>query len=172
MKQGNEQALRLIIERYKSLVYQIIVNVVRDEKEAEDLAQETFLKMMDALPSYQSKGFKTWLGRIAMHKAIDARRKRQRRQEMLEQDGISFNDTLGAKSAEEEWLNREKSAAVASSIQQLPASYQEVVQAYYIEGKTYAEIATEHDLEAKTVEVRLYRARKWMKQHWKKEEFS
>nr|WP_268235081.1 sigma-70 family RNA polymerase sigma factor [Pontibacillus salipaludis] len=168
IKAGHQQALRLLIERYKGHVFKVTYSVVRDEKEAEDLAQETFIKMMDALPSYQSQGFKTWLSRIAMNKAIDYKRKKARQKEDLAFETFEYERM---QSAEEEWLEHEKVVAVSHSIGLLPANYQGVVQAYYIEGKSYSEIAREQALEEKTVEMRLYRARKWMKRNWKEDEF-
>lgn len=157
-----------MIEKYKHTVYQVIYNVIRDEKEAEDLSQETFIKMVDALPTYQQKGFKTWLSRIAFRTALDAKRKKQRqREELTEYE--SERDVV--RSAEEEWLQREQSKAVTASIEEMPETYKGVVYAYYIEGKSYAVIASEQDLQEKTIEMRLYRARKWMKQHWKEDDF-
>ncbi|WP_241657218.1 sigma-70 family RNA polymerase sigma factor [Halobacillus salinus] len=157
-----------MIEKYKHTVYQVVFGVLRDEKEAEDVAQETFIKMVDALPSYQQKGFKTWLSRIAFRTALDAKRKKQRQREALTEYAPSKE---ASKSAEDEWLQEEKSRAVTASIAKMPETYKGVVYAYYIEGKSYAAIASEHRLEEKTIEMRLYRARKWMKQHWKEDDF-
>src|SRR5699024_291022 len=80
---GNNQALRILIERYKHHVFAVTMSVVHNEKDAEDLAQETFIKMIDALSTYQTQGFKTWISRIALHKAIDYKRKKQRQKEDL-----------------------------------------------------------------------------------------
>lgn len=168
VRSGNQQALRVLIERYKHHLFKVIFSVVRDETEAEDLTQETFIKMMDALPSYEDQGFKTWLSRIAMNKAIDAKRKKKRHQvDLIEPETLPF---VGH-SAEEEWLAKEKEQSVSKSIKHLPNNYQGVVEAYYIQGKTYTQIACEYELEEKTVEMRLYRARKWMKENWKEDEF-
>nr|WP_272913649.1 sigma-70 family RNA polymerase sigma factor [Pontibacillus yanchengensis] len=169
VKQGNQQALRMIIERYKGYLFKIIYNVVRDETEAEDLTQETFIKMVDALPDYEAKGFKTWLSRIAYHKAIDAKRKRNRRHEELT-EGFEWQSTP-SDSAEDDWLQQQKQNKVVGSIQKLPQGYRGVVHAYYIEGKSYSIIAHEQCLAEKTVEMRLYRARKWMKNNWEEDEF-
>ncbi|WP_267879779.1 RNA polymerase sigma factor [Pontibacillus marinus] len=169
VREGNQQALRVLIERYKSHLFKVIYGVVRDEQEAEDITQETFIKMMDALPSYQSQGFKTWISRIAFNKAIDAKRKKQRQKEVVGHDEQKDSQTRG--SAEHEWLQQEKITSVAKSIEQLPETYQGVVKAYYIHGKSYQEIAKDHHIEEKTVEMRLYRARKWMKKNWKEDEF-
>ena len=168
IKQGHQQALRLIIETYKHSIYHVIYNVIRDEKEAEDLTQETFLKMVDALPSYERKGFKTWLSRIAFRTALDAKRKKQRQHEQLTDTEIP-TDLM--KSAEDEWMQSERSKAVVNSITHMPSTFKGVVYAYYIEGKSYKTIAEEYQIAEKTIEMRLYRARKWMKDNWKEDDF-
>ncbi|GAE91435.1 hypothetical protein JCM21714_384 [Gracilibacillus boraciitolerans JCM 21714] len=61
IKSGNNQALRILIERYKHHVFKVTLSVVHNQQDAEDLAQETFIKMIDALSTYQSQGFKTLL---------------------------------------------------------------------------------------------------------------
>ncbi|WP_242705696.1 sigma-70 family RNA polymerase sigma factor [Pontibacillus sp. ALD_SL1] len=103
-----------------------------------------------------------------MNKAIDYKRKKARQKEDLAYETFEYERM---QSAEEEWLEHEKVVAVSHSIGLLPVNYQGVVQAYYIEGKSYSEIAREQALEEKTVEMRLYRARKWMKRNWKEDEF-
>ena len=151
-------------------MFKVCYNVVRNREEAEDLAQETFIKMVDALPSYQSQGFKTWLSRIAFHKAIDFKRKRQRQKEELTifEDDINFGQGT---SAEEDLMQKERIMHVKQSIQQMPKKLQAAVHYYYLEGLTYSEVAKKLEIEEKTVEMRLYRARKWMKANWKEGDF-
>ncbi len=160
----------MLVERHKQHVFKVTMSVLHDEKAAEDVAQETFIKMVDALPSYQQQGFKTWLGRIAFHKAIDARRKQQRMQE-------DFNGTRHeyhhghVDSVEDQVLLRERRQRIRDQIDQLPEKLQLAVRCYYLEDMSYAEIANQLGLAEKTIEVRLYRARKWMKTHWKEDDF-
>ncbi len=170
IKSGNQQALRLLIERHKQQVFKVTMSVLHDEKAAEDAAQETFIKMVDALPSYQHQGFKTWLSRIAFHKAIDARRKRQRMREDFSSDGQEYHKGQ-VDSAEEQAMLRERRQRIREQIDQLPDKLQFTVRCYYLEGMSYAEIADRLGLAEKTIEVRLYRARKWMKAHWKEDDF-
>ncbi|SDM50204.1 RNA polymerase sigma factor, sigma-70 family [Sediminibacillus halophilus] len=170
IKTGNQQALRLLIERYKHHVFKVTMSVLHDEKAAEDAAQETFIKMVDALPSYQHQGFKTWLGRIAFHKAIDSRRKQQRMKEDVSGPYHEYHHGQ-VDSAEEQVLLQERKQRIRDQIEQLPEKLQFAVRCYYLEGMSYAEIANQLDLAEKTIEVRLYRARKWMKAHWKEDDF-
>ncbi len=73
---------------------------------------------------------------------------------------------------EEEYVTKEKQQLVQRRLQDVPQNYRDVIVAFYIKEKTYEQIAREQQLEVKTVETKLYRARKWLKAHWKEDEFS
>ena len=68
-------------------------------------------------------------------------------------------------------LTKEQKLLIAQKLRELPENYRDVVLAHYLEEKSYQEIALEENIEVKTVEMKLYRARKWIKKHWKEEEF-
>jgi len=124
------------------------------------------LQIYRSLPKYRLEGLKTWITRIAVHKAIDWRRRRARH---LEE--ITIQQPARTSEVEEQVIERSKRSQLQEQLQQLPPNYKKVVTAYYIEDKSYEEIATETGLEKKGVETRLYRARNWMKRHWRREDF-
>jgi len=167
---GDEHAFRLLIEKYKNLVFKAIYSVLRHEKDAEDASQEVFLKIYYALPKYHSQGIKAWMTRIAVNHAIDVKRKKQRQQEM-----ILESDELPVSSAEENvvvpLLRKEQKEMVKKRLRDMPANYRNVIEAYYLAEKSYKQIAREQQVEVKTVETKLYRARNWMKKHWKEDDF-
>ncbi|UOR13429.1 RNA polymerase sigma factor [Halobacillus amylolyticus] len=168
---GNQQAARVIIERYKAHVFKVAYSVIQDHNKAEDIAQETFLKMMDALPSYRGPGFKTWHSKIAFRKALDEQRKDKRRPE----DPVSLDfdrAPLDDESVEQQVVAKETEEKIQVAIEALPENYRGVVKAYYIDEQSYQEIGKHFDLAEKTVEMKLYRARKWMKKHWRREDFT
>lgn len=144
---------------------------MRHEKDAEDATQEVFLKIYYALPKYSSQGIKSWLTRIAVNHAIDVKRKKQRQQEMI----LEPDDLPTLSSPEENvvlpLLQKEQRELVKSRLHDMPANYRKVIEAYYIAEKSYKQIAEEQQVEAKTVETKLYRARNWMKKHWKEDDF-
>ncbi|WP_277678441.1 RNA polymerase sigma factor [Gracilibacillus dipsosauri] len=170
VQQGNQQALRILIERYKHHVFKVIYHVVRNPKDAEDLAQETFIKMVDALPSYQNQGFTTWLSRIAVHKAIDFNRKKQRQKEDLTFFDQDYQLTDGH-NPEEQYLAKHEREMVRAAIMEMPDKLRLVVQLYHLEGLSYKEISDQLNMKESTIKMRLYRARNWMKENWKKEDF-
>ena len=166
-KAGNEQAFRFLIETYKNYVFRVIYPVLRNEKDAEDALQEIWIKTYNALPHYANQGFKTWLSRIAVNHAIDTKRKRERLKETIDADldkGL-FED------AEAPLIRKEVREKVYRRLREMPENYRDVITAYYIKEKSYKEIAMEQNVEVKTVETKLYRARVWMKKHWKEEDF-
>ena len=94
---GSDHAFRLLVEKYRNDVFRTVFAVLRDQKEAEDAAQEVFMKIYTSLPQYENQGFKTWMTRIAVNHAIDVKRKLARRKEevaeALEQQAL--RDTKG-----------------------------------------------------------------------------
>lgn len=133
------------------------------------------LQIYRSLPECRLDGFKTWITRIAVNKAIDWKRSRARKpEELMDNEKIEMTGDLtrdGMPAAEIAVLELEDKRIVREQVELLPANYREVVTAYYMENKTYEEIAAQTGLERKSVESRLYRARIWIKRHWRKEDF-
>lgn len=75
---GDKEAFEQLVDKYKGYVFAIILNLTKDDFHAENIAQEVFLQVYLSLPRYRFAGFRTWLGRIAVRKAIDWKRKQQR----------------------------------------------------------------------------------------------
>lgn len=166
--EGSEQAFRLLVEKYQSFVFRICLNIVKDSGHAENIAQETFLQIFRALPSYEYKGFKTWIGRIALHKSIDYQRKinavKKREVALTEEFESTF---IEEESSElEGFWRREDCRKIISMCNDLPDIYKTMLIKYYIQEKCYADIAVEEKISVKTVESRLYRARKMLKVKW------
>ncbi|WP_307197152.1 RNA polymerase sigma factor [Neobacillus niacini] len=58
---GSDHAFRLLVEKYRNDVFRTVFAVLRDQKEAEDAAQEVFMKIYSSLSQYENQGFKTWM---------------------------------------------------------------------------------------------------------------
>lgn len=173
---GDESAFRAIIASYESYVYRVVLSVLQHPADAEDAAQEAFVKLYFSLPRYEGKGFKTWLTRIAVNTAIDYKRKRTSRRESVicpdvRTDNLVDELVCTSESVEDDLLRRERSQLIACCINEIPDNYRHVVLAFYMEEKSHLQIAAEYGIAVKTVESKLYRARTWMKQHWKEEDF-
>ncbi|UFJ39164.1 sigma-70 family RNA polymerase sigma factor [Brevibacillus humidisoli] len=176
MLAGDDDAFRLLIDRYRPHLYRIAYSILRHAKDAEDVTQETFVQIYYSLPRYQSKGLKAWINRIVVNKAIDCKRKRQRQRLELtdspEEDAVSLIAADAKSNVELLLLQKEQEEALRKRFKELPANYQDVIYAYYFEQKTYSEIAAEQGIEVKSVESKLYRARNWIRRNWGGEEWT
>lgn len=168
--EGNEQAFRLLVEKYQNLVLKICFDVIKDYCHAENIAQETFLQVFRALPAYEYKGFKTWLSRIAFNKAIDYKRKMDsiKNKEITLTDEFQ-NSISDDKDHLENYIRKEDHKKMLKLCASLPEIYQVIINKYYIQEKCYADIAAEENISIKTVESRLYRAKKILKEKWEEE---
>jgi RNA polymerase sigma factor (sigma-70 family) len=168
---GDKQVFRLLMEKYNTYLYHAVYSVLRSTKDAEDVTQEALLKIYASLPQYQHQGLKTWMTRIAVNKAIDYKRALERKREQLTADIEEILPEDDVHTVEEEVLNKQRKQQLRQYLDDIPANYREVVVAYYIEDKSYLEIAAEQGVTLKTVESKLYRAKQWIRKHWKEEEW-
>lgn len=170
-KAGDEHAFRILVETYRKLVFHSVYAVLRNQKDAEDATQEVFLKVYLSLPQYENQGFKTWLTRIAVNHAIDMRRKAYRQREEAAED-FHFNMNMQVEeSVPEKLVKKELKQLVRQRINELPENYRDVIYGFYIEEKSYEQLAKEQNVKRETVATKLHRARLWMKKHWKESDF-
>lgn len=169
---GDRNAFRSLVQTYSSYVYQIAYSVLHDTKEAEDAAQEAFLQVHKSLPDYRSQGFKTWLTRITLNKAIDMKRRRDRRkEEQIDPAEIELHIPHGEDHFLNDLMHEERRREISDRIAQLPEAHRKMITKFYLQGYSHEQIAAEEQVSIKTVESRLYRARAWIRQQWKEEDW-
>ena len=165
---GDREAFRLLVERHEGHVYRAVLRVAGDADEAEDLAQETFLKAFRHLGRYDERwAFSTWLQTIATRTALNARRARSQAVaasiEAMEEEGRPLADpraTDPAAAAQRgEWLERLR-AEVAVLGQRMRVAFG----LRYEEGLSVAEIAAITHSSETAVKVALHRARKALRE--------
>lgn len=125
---GDQEAFRLLVEEYKQLVFSICLNIVQDSFEAENLAQETFLQVYRSLPQYQFKGFKTWLSRIAINKAIDYKRRARSRLEREIRSFENIEEIIDDGMSVQEMIDRREEIRILKAcMQKIPEPYMRVL---------------------------------------------
>lgn len=157
-------------------MYRTAYAVLHHHQDAEDVTQEVFVQIYRALPEYRNQGLKTWITRITVNRAIDARRKLARQKVAVAQDEQWVEDQAqqtdyNEHSTEQKIMLQERKALIHEELGRLPEHYKDVIHAFYIDDKSYEEIAKQLGLEKKSVESRLYRARLWLKRYWRREDF-
>ncbi|HEU4631720.1 MAG TPA: sigma-70 family RNA polymerase sigma factor [Gemmatimonadaceae bacterium] len=169
-QQGRERAFRELVRRYERPVFSLVYRMVRDREAAEDLAQDSFVKVLNHIDRYRPEfKFSSWIFKIANNVAIDYLRKRQ--VDTVSMDGSphaataseveasSFEVASRGETALDELEAREIGTAIERAIARLRPEYRACIMLRHIEGRSYEEIATTLDLPLGTVKTYIHRAR-------------
>ena len=168
-KQGDDEAFGMLVEQYQDKIYGYVFRMLHDSDEAEDVAQEVFIRAYQNLAGFrEAASFPTWLYRIATNLAIDAARARKSRRantfsldEPVETDEGEMGRQLPAdrRGTVSQVESSELQRIVAEAIAQLSARLRTVITLYDIEGLSYKEIAQVLGCPVGTVKSRLFNAR-------------
>ena len=159
--QGDQQAFAELVERYQRAVFNLSYRMLGEAREAEDAAQESFLRAYQHIDRYDtSRPFKTWLLSIASNYCIDKLRKRRLTWLSIDEP-LPPHPELNSKAPtpEEAVTGGERNAAVHALLNQLPADYRAAVVLRYWYDMSYAEIAEMLDTTESAIKSRLFRAR-------------
>lgn len=170
-REGRETAFRELIGRYQRPVFSLIYRLVRDREKSEDLAQETFIKVLNALHRYDpSYKFSSWIFKIAHNTALDHLRKKA--PETLSIDGSPHATTAAEieastvtvagneESPEEYATNRELGGILEEAVAKLRPEYRTAIVLCHVEGYAYEEIAEIMNVPLGTVKTYIHRARR------------
>jgi RNA polymerase sigma-70 factor (ECF subfamily) len=164
---GDHEAFNILVQKYRPPVLNMAFRYVGDRGEAEDLAQEAFLRVYEARHRYRPTAqFSTWLYRIVANVCLDARRRRWARPvESLEAlgEGDRIEDDRSP-SPHEAVERTELQAAVRAAIAALPPRQRLAVILHRYEGRSYQEIADALDCSVSAVETLLHRAKQNLKE--------
>ena len=172
---GSEKAYRELLDRYQRPVFSLIYRMVRDRERAEDLAQETFVKVFNHIGSFNPKyKFSSWIFKIASNLTIDAIRKK-------DLDTVSLDGSRNASTPDEVDATRitvesrdenpeefveakELGEEIERAIGELRPEYRTAILLRHVEGRPYEEIAEIMGVPLGTVKTYIHRARGELKE--------
>ncbi|WP_096438258.1 RNA polymerase sigma factor SigW [Alteribacter populi] len=166
VKKGNQQAFGELVELYKDKVYQISYRMLGNVHEAQDVAQEAFLRAYTNIDSYDmNRKFSTWLFRIATNLSID--RIRKKKPDFHLDDRVSGTEDLTYYSQiaadeelpEDKVIQFETQDWIQNEISQLPPKYRSAIILKYLEDLSLKEISEILNLPVATVKTRIHRGR-------------
>jgi RNA polymerase sigma-70 factor (ECF subfamily) len=163
-KQGDKTAFCQIVEKYQQPVYNICLHMLKNSDEAEDAAQEVFLRVYTKLDTFDDeRQFSTWLFAIASHYCLD--RWKKRRFQLIPWDDLKeYLSDRETTQPEKALLEAEASQEVQNLLQTLRPDYRIVVILKYWHKMSYEEIAQTLDTTISTTKSKLFRARKMLAQ--------
>lgn len=160
---GDKAAFGYLVEAYLRPVYNLTYRMLGDPSEAEDAAQETFLRAYSRLEQYNpNHKFSTWIFSIANHHCIDRLRKRRATFVSIDDNPVLQNLEGDAPLPESSALAMERSAEVQQLLNRMEPEYRTPLILRYFQEYSYDEIADTMDLSVSAVKSRLFRARKQM----------
>lgn len=169
-QEGHESAFRELIRRYQRPVFSLVYRMLRDKELAEDLSQETFIKVLNHIDSYRPEHkFSSWIFKIANNAAIDRLRRKELDTLSLDgapdavtserREGTSLQLPHAGESPLEELEARELGSQIEQAIARLRPEYRSCILLRHVEGYAYEEIAEMLDLPLGTVKTYIHRAR-------------
>jgi RNA polymerase sigma-70 factor (ECF subfamily) len=173
IKNGDMDAFELLVRRYESKVYTVAYRFLGSHADASDLAQETFLRLYQALPSFRGESsFLTWLYSVTANACRDEIRRKQRRpvvsweNEVLNNGSQAVSQALGRSrmpTPEEAAEQNEFNELIQQCLNDLPEEQRLILVMREIQGLSYGEIAGVLECSLGTVKSRLSRARRAFK---------
>lgn len=158
---GDVASFACLVDRYSQPIFALINRIVQNREEAEELTQDTWLKVFEHLSGFkQQSGFSTWLYRVAYNLAISATRRK--RQECLPLDESVIERVT--EEDVEQWIgsggNEDRLAHLEMALRLLPADDRALILLFYWQQKSIDELAEITGQKSTNVKVRLHRIRK------------
>lgn len=153
---GDISAFSVLIERYQSFVYTIILRIVENKEDAEEAAQDAFMKVFGSLNTFKGDSdFSTWIYRIAYNTGIS--KVRQRKNFFVSIDNVVINDSDSDFGNENLSIRIEE---LQTALKKLSRDEQLLVSLYYTEENSIEDVSYITGLTVSNVKVRLHRIRK------------
>ena len=162
---GETRMFGELVHRYQDPVYGMVVRAVGGREDAQDIAQEVFLRVFRGLDGFKGESkFSTWLYRVTWNLCADWLRRNRRPDRRAAM--VAESDSLPDRrvNLEEGFLEEEQRGEVRRAMGKLDERYRGVVNLHYYQKLSYDQIAFVLDMPVKTVETRLYRARKMLRE--------
>jgi RNA polymerase sigma factor (sigma-70 family) len=160
---GKINAFSFIVDRHKDKAYNLAFRICGNHEEAEEVAQDSFLKAYKALRGFKMKSsFATWLYRIVYNTAISQVRNNKKGVLSLEDFPVDAADFIGSNTSEEEAEKEYRTSLVNFALQKINEDERGLISLYYYEDMSIEEISDVTGLSNSNVKVRMFRARQKM----------
>jgi len=160
---GDRNALTILIDKYKDIAFNLAISIVKNEDDAKDIVQDSFLKVLENIQNFRNESkFTTWLYRIVYNLAIQSERKRRKT------DSIDNISNILVDNSTESFESYEKNQIIKSSLDILDENERLIVTLFYLGEKSLKEIKVITAFSVSNIKVILHRCRKKMKANLEK----
>ena len=165
---------RILVDRYQDAFVRKALGILRKQEEAEDIVQETFVKIYfngKKFKKYEGIEFKSWAYRILVNTAISRYRRISKKWQAESSDPLDLEMASDNFSTEDLAIEIENQSVTADLLSRLPKPLAMLMSLYYIEDKSYKEIAKQESLTIPALKMKLFRAKKLLRTIINKDEY-
>ena len=156
---GDRNSFRSIVDRHQGRVFYLGLRFLRNLQDAEDFAQEVFIRAYRKLESFSGKvPFGAWLYRLAFNLAVNDYHVSRRRLAEVDYQGLPLSDP--SLSPEAELVATETRGVVKDALKTLPDAYKIVIRMHFFDGLSYPEISRATGLPVNTIKSHVFRAKR------------
>ena len=162
---GNSNSFSYIVDRHKNKAYNLAFRICGNHQDAEELAQDSFVKAYRSLGGFKMKSsFATWLYRIVYNTAISHVRIKKKGVLSLEDFPADATDFIGSNTSEEEAEREYRSSLVNFALQKIAEEERGLISLYYYDELSTDEISDITGITKSNIKVKLFRARQKMQE--------
>jgi len=163
VRKGDVAAFSFLVERYQNMVYSLALKLLKNAEDAEEMAQDTFIKAFQKLNLYEGKSkFSTWLYSITYNGCISELRKRKIHFSSLDDHRFSDQDEMKIHDYFSETKKEDQERYLNLALGKLPEDDQVLMTLYYYENQSMDDIGIITGLTVSNIKVKIHRARKKM----------
>ena len=158
---GDSRAFTPIVDNYKDLVFTLALKMLKSRDDAEEVAQDTFIKVYKSLCKFKGDSkFSTWIYKVAYNTCLDRLKKKKREQHVVGIDEFTEHEVKTIDNALYALEVKERQKAIQDCIQLLPSEDAFLLTLFYFEEQSLEEISKVMDITPNNVKVKLFRSRK------------
>ena len=158
---GNTKSYGQLVDQYKGLVYTLALRMLKHREEAEEVAQDAFIKVYKSLHKFKGDSkFSTWIYRVTYNTCLDRLKKNKKHFNDVAIDEYTEHKLETVDNALEHMIKAEKQELIKRCVDKLPSESSYLISLYYFEELSLDEISTIVGIASNTVKVKLFRARK------------
>lgn len=158
---GDTNAFSVLVNRYKDLVFTLTLRMLKNREEAEEVAQDTFVKVYKSLSKFKGDSkFSTWIYKIAYNTSLDRLKKNKKFINDVAINEFTEHQLITIDNALDKIENKEREKAIQDCIALLPSEDSFLLTLYYFEELSLDEISKTIGIKPNNVKVKLFRSRK------------
>ncbi|OIV42555.1 RNA polymerase sigma factor [Flavobacterium johnsoniae] len=158
--QGDTNAFATLVDRYKDMIFSLALKMVKNREEAEEVAQDTFIKIYSSLSKFKGDSkFSTWIYKIAYNTCLDRLKKSKKEDSNISIDEFSAHLIKTMDNALNALEEKERKQTIQKSLNLLPSDENFLLTLFYFDDQNLEEIGKIMNISANNAKVKLFRSR-------------